>query len=218
MFIMQCPIHGFLDEKDTYTLQEPKEIWQRAICRKACFECLDIENRKNLYWCQHHGIITMDLVRINGSRLQCRLCHRASATKKRNSNREEYNKKIAEDKKNRPEKYKKLYRDHYRRLKERFGNNHSLIKQCASYGITLEKYNDLFDKQKGLCAICNQKEKCINKTSTGQRLSRLSIDHCHNTGKVRGLLCRKCNSAIGKMSDNIELLQKAINYLKSHLG
>jgi hypothetical protein len=59
------------------------------------------------------------------------------------------------------------------------------------------------------CAICG----C--KCST---YSRLSVDHCHTTGKVRGLLCQKCNSAIGYMEDNTDRLLSAVNYLRKAEG
>ena len=77
----------------------------------------------------------------------------------------------------------------------------------GAYGITVEEYNNLYTKQKGQCAICGS-DKCI----TGRRLS---VDHCHKTGKVRGLLCQLCNTAIGKFDDDIELLEAAIKYLKN---
>ena len=87
----------------------------------------------------------------------------------------------------------------------------SVIKSV--YGITLDEYNKMFNKQNGVCAICGQPETRKNKY-TG--ICKLHIDHCHKTNKVRGLLCHSCNSAIGIMDDDIGILMKAINYLKSH--
>lgn len=72
----------------------------------------------------------------------------------------------------------------------------------ARYGITLEEYSQMFDRQKGLCAICQKPSE-----------DRLHVDHCHATGKIRGLLCFKCNSMIGKANDEIAILQRAIQYL-----
>jgi len=74
------------------------------------------------------------------------------------------------------------------------------------YGITPEQYNELFEKQKGLCAICGKEQE-----------ARLHVDHCHNTKVVRGLLCGNCNRALGLMKDNIEFLLKAVNYLQDHV-
>ena len=75
------------------------------------------------------------------------------------------------------------------------------------YNITLEEYNILFEKQNGKCAICNKKQ--INK--------QLAVDHDHNTGKVRGLLCQNCNTGIGKFKDNPKLLLKAKAYLEERI-
>lgn len=63
----------------------------------------------------------------------------------------------------------------------------------------------MLDDQGGVCAICS-KEDAAGK--------RLAVDHCHETGKVRGLLCLKCNTVLGKMNDEVNLLKKAIAYLE----
>ena len=75
------------------------------------------------------------------------------------------------------------------------------------YGIGWKEYERMLDEQNGVCKICSKPE-------TSKNIKRLSIDHNHTTGKVRGLLCRKCNSAIGYFNDNITYLQKAIEYVK----
>ena len=74
------------------------------------------------------------------------------------------------------------------------------------YGISLEDYNKLFEKQEGCCAICGIHQTEIEKS--------LAVDHCHSTGKVRGLLCFDCNTGIGKLKDDYELVYKAYRYLK----
>lgn len=73
------------------------------------------------------------------------------------------------------------------------------------YGITSEDYEKLLIKQEYQCAIC-----CTDKCSSGRNFA---VDHCHVTGKVRGLLCSNCNTSLGGFKDNAELLQKAIKYL-----
>lgn len=73
------------------------------------------------------------------------------------------------------------------------------------YGITLEDFNVLLEKQNNCCAIC---KKSVDENKQG-----LSVDHCHKTGKVRGLLCSHCNFVIGYAKDSIERLQSIINYL-----
>ena len=74
------------------------------------------------------------------------------------------------------------------------------------YGITLPEYNNMLDSQSGMCKICNSDK-------AGGRYGRFHVDHCHNTGKVRGLLCHNCNRAIGMMNDDISVLKNAIIYL-----
>lgn len=66
-----------------------------------------------------------------------------------------------------------------------------------------EDYDALVKKQNGLCAICNQPPKS----------RRLDVDHNHKTRKVRGLLCNRCNLAIGLFDDLVQILDQAINYL-----
>jgi len=73
------------------------------------------------------------------------------------------------------------------------------------YGITADQYEQLLDRQGGRCAICD-------KTPTNKRLS---VDHDHETGEVRGLLCSNCNHLLGLAQDSIDTLNKAIGYLVS---
>jgi Recombination endonuclease VII len=73
------------------------------------------------------------------------------------------------------------------------------------YGITLDQYNQMLADQNHKCAICGNEDEVEGR--------KLAIDHCHKTGKVRGLLCGKCNRGLGLFYDNLELLQNAISYL-----
>lgn len=83
-------------------------------------------------------------------------------------------------------------------------------KYLQRYGITLEEYNALNESQNGKCAICG------NYPSEGRNKdSRLAVDHCHETGKIRGLLCQKCNTGIGLLGDTKESLLKALKYLEN---
>lgn len=83
-----------------------------------------------------------------------------------------------------------------------------------NYGITLEEYLEKFKTQNEVCAICKQPEAMINGYT--KVIRRLAVDHCHDTGKVRDLLCTRCNTTIGSANDSIELLQQMINYLRKH--
>jgi len=77
-----------------------------------------------------------------------------------------------------------------------------------NYGITSEEYNRLLEAQAGVCAICKQPPNEAQK-----RAMYLSVDHCHTTGRIRGLLCISCNSAIGLLKESAELMAKALKYL-----
>jgi len=79
--------------------------------------------------------------------------------------------------------------------------------KLSRYNMNIGDYNKLLKNQNGVCAICGAHNDISSK------YGNLSIDHNHKTGKVRGLLCRTCNSGLGQFKDNIELLEKAINYL-----
>lgn len=80
-----------------------------------------------------------------------------------------------------------------------------------NYGITVEDYNRLLESQGGACAICQATE---TRTMAG-KTRRLSVDHDHETGAVRGLLCGGCNSGVGYFRDNPDRLRNAITYLTS---
>lgn len=73
------------------------------------------------------------------------------------------------------------------------------------YGITLAERNQILDSQGGGCAICGAKDDVTGK--------ELSVDHCHETGIVRGILCSLCNTGIGMLGDDSSSVQKALDYL-----
>lgn len=74
------------------------------------------------------------------------------------------------------------------------------------YGLTAEQYDAALAKQDGGCAICRLPSR------DGRRLA---VDHCHYTGKLRGLLCFHCNTAIGNLGDSAEKVARAVEYLRS---
>jgi hypothetical protein len=81
----------------------------------------------------------------------------------------------------------------------------------SKYGIDLEDYSSMLAAQNGACAICG--------TATPDGRGRFfHVDHCHRSGKVRGLLCTKCNQGIGMFKENPETLLAAIRYVKQHNG
>lgn len=84
-----------------------------------------------------------------------------------------------------------------------------------SFGISLEQYNAMLDAQGGVCAICHRPETTpVAKGST--KLRALAVDHCHDTGKVRGLLCAACNQSLGKMDESADRLRTAAAYLDQY--
>jgi hypothetical protein len=74
-----------------------------------------------------------------------------------------------------------------------------------NYGLTTAEYDSLLEEQGGGCAICSGTDS--------ER--RLAVDHCHDTGKVRGLLCTACNVSLGRFKDDPELLVSAAIYLEA---
>ena len=74
------------------------------------------------------------------------------------------------------------------------------------YGISLEQYDEMLQNQGYGCAICGTKKP-------SERTKYFAVDHCHDTSKVRGLLCTKCNRGLGLFNDKTDALQKAIKYL-----
>lgn len=83
--------------------------------------------------------------------------------------------------------------------------NKSASLKC-DYGIDLDQYKTILDKQNNACAICKKDKDCFNKA--------LSVDHCHKTNLIRGLLCLRCNRSLGLLLDNPELFRAAAEYLE----
>jgi hypothetical protein len=124
---------------------------------------------------------------------------------------------------------KKLATDFYFRNKKT-GVRHSVCKQCdrervkkrhkenpertrnndlkRNYGITLDEHTQMYENQNGVCAIC--------KGVGDGKWKKLCVDHDHETGKVRQLLCRNCNMVLGQVRDNVNLLEEMIKYLQKH--
>lgn len=105
---------------------------------------------------------------------------------------------------------------HCRNQKEYRKNNPQNVKNTAlkkSFGITLHIYNQMLERQGNVCAICGGKETVHDNRG---RLRSLHVDHDHATGKIRALLCSKCNNGLGCFRDNTDVMQKAIDYLNHH--
>ncbi len=78
------------------------------------------------------------------------------------------------------------------------------------YQFTVKEYEVLLQRSNGVCEICGSPETIKSRTGT---LRPLSIDHCHKTGKIRGLLCHRCNVAIGLFKEDLDIMASAASYL-----
>lgn len=83
--------------------------------------------------------------------------------------------------------------------------------RLKAFGLTLDDFNKLLEKQDYKCAICGFSDMS-NKNYFPL------VDHCHTTNKVRGLLCMNCNMGIGKLKDDVNILKSAIEYLERNYG
>lgn len=92
----------------------------------------------------------------------------------------------------------------YRKLYPHKSKEQNLRKM---FKIGLEDYDTMFNNQNGLCAICGEPET---------QYKYMPVDHCHKTGKIRGLLCSHCNKALGLFKENISILKGAIDYVNQH--
>lgn len=110
----------------------------------------------------------------------------------------------------------------YIRRQGKIKKYHSYCKFCVGtynreielkiiYELTLKQYNSLLEQQNNSCAICLEtfKEK--------DKYNQPCVDHCHVTGKVRGILCTRCNVAIGQLKEDTNILQQAIKYLQQEI-
>ena len=112
--------------------------------------------------------------------------------------RKEQKKQWAEDNK----EYYQEYRKKYKKKNPEYMRGYHLKRK---YGMCQEDYNKIYDQQNGKCIGCEDDIIHNGKLT--------HIDHCHNTGIVRGLLCSKCNQLIGLAKENIKTLNNIINYL-----
>lgn len=130
--------------------------------------------------------------RRDGFQTYCRSCHNKMQ-------REKY----ATD----PEaKVKRQIRENRRKEKDPLVARKAELKRI--YNITFEDYMNMFINQGEVCAIC--KDECKTK-------KMLSVDHDHITGKVRGLLCNRCNSALGMLRDNPVIIKRALLYIQNNI-
>lgn len=79
----------------------------------------------------------------------------------------------------------------------------------STYGITIEQYDIMFGVQGGVCSICG----CPEIVKRNHKIKNLAVDHNHITGKIRGLLCQKCNQALGLLNENPVIIKNLLEYI-----
>jgi hypothetical protein len=155
---------------------------------KRCSRCKKTETEVHFSPSKHH---------IDGATNWCNLCQREYYLKNKDRINAK-NKEYQEKNKDRISKQRKeFYKKNSDRLKE--------IKMMRVYGIGMEDFARLLNNQNNACAVCKTK----NPIGNG-----FCVDHDHKTGVIRGILCPGCNTAIGLMRDDPQILQSAISYLE----
>jgi predicted nucleic acid-binding Zn-ribbon protein len=157
-------------------------------------------------------------------RSRCKSCESESFRKWREANHEKVKEALSKWKKENVEKVRKHRNDSQKRCRKHASEYHYKWRKrkgqtetrkqmnrrfIREYGITLEQYEEILTIQGGKCAICGRSEP--GKSESKQAF--FCVDHCHETGKVRGVICRRCNIGIGHLMDSVDLLSKAIFYL-----
>ena len=102
--------------------------------------------------------------------------------------------------------YQNKWRKGKGRLKTKIVRKKTLLK--TRYGLTLEEYFLMYEAQDGVCPICKRV----------MLLEKVTVDHNHQTGKIRGLLCNQCNRGVGLLRDSVTLLRNAADYLEKTDG
>lgn len=160
---------------------------QRVQGVKTCTKCG--QSKPVLSFYLHRG--TRD-----GRAAYCAECQKTSTRAWKAANREKASEQLAAWAAANPGKKKRNHRQYWLKM----------------YGLDQESYTAMLEAQRGVCAICELPERYIDSRTGEPR--RLSVDHCHTSGKVRGLLCGRCNRSIGQFADDHERLSRAAAYLR----
>lgn len=110
-------------------------------------------------------------------------------------------------------KKKKKYNDKNKQYRSKYYFKNKIKSQELhlknTYNLTVDEYNKIFQDQNGCCKICGKHQTEFK--------AKLAVDHCHKTGKIRGLLCNNCNRGIGHLKESILLLKNAIKYINDNI-
>lgn len=137
-----------------------------------------------------------------GRQNQCIECSK-SAAKEWYAANPEYRRTKAKD-------WRQANPDYVREYRKTNRRDIYLTESARKYGITREQFAQMLERQSEKCATC------FRAFDWDDKQAKPHIDHCHKTGKIRGLLCNGCNSALGIINENIETLSNLIEYLKCH--
>lgn len=195
---------------------------------------------KDKYICRVHGEMTIDNFTTEYDKrnpdnikikYRCKHCKKVKDLRYREKYRKELSNKNVQYKKENREvvnawnrKDRKENPEKYRRYEANYINKHGIEKVrkrevARIHNITVEEYDRLHKQQNGICQICGKEETRLSRKEK-ERMP-LCIDHCHACKEkgqhvIRGLICHKCNSAMGKLNDDIAILKSMISYLEAH--
>ncbi len=138
----------------------------------------------------------------DGYRNDCKVCNLAARAAKYAENPVPYIARVKRWQQENAERLNAYHREYRQRPERKTRERETYL--LRKYGITLEDYDRRLEEQGGVCAICKE-ARPEERT--------LHVDHDHVTGKIRGLLCFRCNNAIGDLRDDIDLVFRMLDYL-----
>ena len=160
---------------------------------KRCRHCGETKPREEFY---------ADRKAKDGRRPECKRCNLALRARKYAANPQPFIDRVKKWQRENPERLNAYRREYRRRPERKAADRDGYLKR--KYGMTLEDYERMFEAQGGVCAICGE-ARPEERT--------LHVDHDHATGVIRGLLCFRCNNALGDFREEYELFQRAADYL-----
>ena len=169
---------------------------------KKCSRCFEL---KDLDKFSKTGGTSTD-----GKHCYCKSCN-SEYSKIRNSTPEAIEKRRLRLEKSRlvkNEQNRTYYKNRTNESKAKRADKQIELHLKKTYGITVTEYNKMLDEQEGKCFICQVHQNTMIK--------RLAVDHCHETGKVRALLCSACNTSLGLLEEDEKRINNMLNYLKLH--
>lgn len=181
-------------------------------------------NQKTCYKCKVNlpfSAFSKSKTRSDGLNAACRTCYRSYYQKNKDSikarvkhnmelNKDSY---VAYQSAYRLNNKEKLREYNFNYKQTDVGRAKRKAHALRRYKLSLDEYINLLEQQNHVCAICGQPEHIKHRDG---RTFDLSVDHCHVTGRVRGLLCRKCNSLLAYCKEDVVILQAAVCYLQEN--